>query len=274
MESNLYDFSSNSFHAKFFKWMWGVDPSVRYKTMCPYFWSFVGSMLIFPLIFTYIFIKWMLSPITNALDARAERQARITTKELMDDINGAESDKDFYNIYKSKCYDDKLKIIDMDEDFDTDIFDTIYARYCRYKDSLESKRMKRKYKTQAKIDTFKYGSGGKILSYLMGIGALVGIGFFFYWFVHLFTMTQFLHALTIIGAMLIVVLILFLFIRGTIYIQENMSCDNKVRIFFNNIVFWKYIGLFFTTIWKGLTIIIDMIVNTYKQNCPTIHWDK
>jgi hypothetical protein len=41
----LYNLNSKSKTVKFFKWAWGVDPTIKYKTMCPYFWAFIGRVV-------------------------------------------------------------------------------------------------------------------------------------------------------------------------------------------------------------------------------------
>ena len=57
--SDLYTFNKRSNHVQFFKWLWGVDPTHRYKTMCPYFWSYVVTILILPfLILIRVFGTW------------------------------------------------------------------------------------------------------------------------------------------------------------------------------------------------------------------------
>ena len=50
---NLYTFNKNSFHSKAFNWVWGVNPTSRFKTMCPYFWSWVATIV----------FSWIIVPI-------------------------------------------------------------------------------------------------------------------------------------------------------------------------------------------------------------------
>jgi len=47
---NPYTFSKDAWHCKLFKWCYGVNPPDVFKTMCPYFWSFVGTLFIIPFI--------------------------------------------------------------------------------------------------------------------------------------------------------------------------------------------------------------------------------
>jgi len=254
--------------------MWGVNPADRYKTMCPYFWQYVLSILILPAILLYKIIHFIMIPFKAMWEAYTDRQAALATKELLAEIKSAKTDEDYYKIYKSKCYDGhKWELLDLEEDFDSDIFDKILERYLAFKEGRKEMARIKKDRAQAQIDNFKYGTGGKVLSYIIGLGVLIGLGFLIYWFVHLFTMVQFLKFLTGIGIMATVIVILLALFALFTYINDSIPCDNKVKLFLNNIVFWKYVGLFFVMIWKGIRIIIDMIVNVYKQNCPVIHWD-
>jgi len=254
--------------------MWGVNPADRYKTMCPYFWQYVLSILILPAILLYKIGQFILKPFKYLWESYTDRQAALATKELLADIKSAKTDEDYYKIYKSKCFEGhKYELLDLEEDFDTDIFDEIYERYLAFKTGKKERARIKKDKAQAQIDNFKYGTGGKVLSYIIGLGVLVGLGFFIYWFVHLFTWSQFVNFMTFLGIVVVCCVILMGLIGLVRYINKSIPCDNKVKTFFNNIVFWKYIGLFFVMIWKGIRIIIDMIVNVYKQNCPVIHWD-
>jgi hypothetical protein len=61
----LYNLDSKGSHVKFFKWCWGIDPTIRYKTMCPYFWALLGTIIIFPVI---VLAKLVNAAVTPWLD--------------------------------------------------------------------------------------------------------------------------------------------------------------------------------------------------------------
>ena len=46
----MYKFKTTSWHVKLFEWIFNEDPTKIYKSMCPYFWSFVLILLTLPLI--------------------------------------------------------------------------------------------------------------------------------------------------------------------------------------------------------------------------------
>ena len=47
---NPYTFNKTAWHCRLFNWCYGINPPDKFKTMCPYFWSFVGTLFILPFI--------------------------------------------------------------------------------------------------------------------------------------------------------------------------------------------------------------------------------
>lgn len=267
---NLYDLSAKSNHVKFFKWMWGINPSSAYRTMCPYFWSYIGSIIIFPLIILWKVVVFIAKPIQTAIDVYADKQADEYIQELILRYNSASTDADFYKLFKSRCYKKYKGKLYWNENIDTDkVSNAAYT----YESKKEAESYKRKESIQKNIDNFKYGSGGTIISYIIGGAILFLIGRFIYWFVHLFTLGEFVGFLKNAGLFLLGFAIFILVFLGFRYLYFKIPCDNRVRRFFNKIVFWRYIGEFFIMIGRGFLMLIDMIGNIYKKNCPTIHWD-
>ena len=270
----LYDFKSDTLHAKFFEWMWNVKPKEKYKTACPYTWQYVGSIIILPIIILVKLYKWIAKPISNMIESYNERYAEKLVKQMIEDLKNARTDKDYYSIVNTKCWSKwNYQIFELDGDFTYTKRDEIYNKYYDYSREMNKKKKESKLKLQTQMDNFKYGKVGTYLSYILGASVIVGIGFFFYWFVHLFTMAAFINFLLYAGITIGVVLVIAAVVVAVMYLYEQIPCDNKVKDFFNGIVFWKYIGQFFVMIWNGLKIMVDMIVNIYKKQCPTIHWD-
>lgn len=50
IKKNPYTFKKDAWHTKLFFWIWGVNVSKKFKTMCPYFWSWIGTIAIIPII--------------------------------------------------------------------------------------------------------------------------------------------------------------------------------------------------------------------------------
>ena len=50
MFDNLYKFKKNAWHVRVFTWIYGTNPTIEFKTMCPYFWALVATFLFLPII--------------------------------------------------------------------------------------------------------------------------------------------------------------------------------------------------------------------------------
>lgn len=255
---NLYDFNKNIWHAKFFEWMWDVNPVYRFKTMCPYFWQFVGSIIILPLIIVVKIINVLFKSLTKWIDNYTDRYADRILRDILEQIKNAKTNKDYYDIYNSKCFSKfSCKINEND-------YNNITSKFFEYKDELYKKKGKR----QQQIDEFKYGKGGTILSYIIGALVLSLIGWGLYEVVHLFTWNQFVQVLIWLAKLVGIVIILFFIGWGSYKASQKLRCDSWIH----KIVFWKYIGNFIIAIVTGFVMAYDMICNLYRKSCPTIHW--
>tara|TARA_R110000851_G_scaffold47424_1_gene115067 strand:- start:34437 stop:35288 length:852 start_codon:yes stop_codon:yes gene_type:complete len=263
---HLYDLSANSNHVKFFKWLWGVDPSKKYKTMCPYFWAFVGSILILPIILVWNTIIWLIKPICNYFESKSQKQIDEFLNNLYLKLDsGSYTDYDLYKIHKSKCYKEHYyKFISSDR-YKKGMTDKIDSSFNSYWDMIRE----RKREAKQTLDNFKYGFFGKAIAYIIGLTLLGFLGWGVYEFVHLFTMGQFLGFLKGLGLTLLAIGGLALIIAICVWFNDKYGCNS----YLNRIVFWKHIGDFFKVIGNGFLIVFDMIKNVYKQNCPIIHWD-
>jgi len=259
---NLYTFKENSNHVKLFKWLWGVNPVTRYKTMCPYFWSYVGTIIILPLV---IIIGKVINPLLiiakNKYMVYLDRQSDALYQDFLLKIHEPNvSDKDLFEIYKSKCFDG------MRGSLDTKDLDFIINGYRRYREMLK----KKKAEFKNTLDTIKYSGIGTYLSYLLGILVLIGVGYGIYKILFLFTFMEFLGFL---GAVL-VASIVFLLIMGCVMFIKSIYCGSKL----SKIKFWGPIGNIIRVIFNyfihGIKIIVDMIKNLYKKSCPIITWEK
>ena len=110
---NLYAFNKNSFHVKFFKWATGINPTQRYKTMCPYFWSYVLLIIfIIPVaifsgmidIIKYINKKYFTVWIENSRRKTADKYAKklhVTTDLSKIYIMYMKNDFNYYRVMSS-----------------------------------------------------------------------------------------------------------------------------------------------------------------------------
>jgi hypothetical protein len=263
---NLYSFSKNAWHVQFFKWMWNVNPVEKYKTMCPYFWQFVGSIIILPAILFWKIIDCLIPPIDKWIDSVNENSHQKQMNHLLFKFHSAELIRDKYVLWKSKCwrnYSDSLLNVGS-------ITNEEYKEFRReafsYELALEEKQNYKKAKQQVQIDNIRYGVIGKILLWALTFVIIYYSFIVINWFVHLFTFAQFIEVLIIILILILSLALVFIIVALWTLFNDNCKKDFTK---FNPFI---YIGKFFKGIWKIFMIIIDMIINLYKQSCPTITW--
>lgn len=77
----MYKLNKNSNSAKFYKWIWGTDVT-QFKTMCPYFWKYVLTILFLPFILSAKFIYFIMpakKKVAKSLDYVAESKVGQVT---------------------------------------------------------------------------------------------------------------------------------------------------------------------------------------------------
>jgi len=262
-KKELWDLTKDSLHVKFWNWLWNIDTVATYKTACPYYWQYAGAMLILPLILLVKFLIWCWKPIDAWIELRHEKMAKEYVAKLLQQIKEADTDEKRYKLFKSKCW-SKYRWEIAIEDYDDVLMNEVSDGYRRFRDMLS----KRKKITQQKIDRFRYGSGGTILSYILGLGILSLLGLGVYKILHSFTMAEFIGFLQFTGVMLSVIAIFWGIIAIAKSLIRNYWCDSWIY----KIVFWKYIGMFFVMIWTGIRMFFAMIHSIYTKSCPTINW--
>lgn len=103
---NPYTFNKDAWHCKLFKWCYDVNPPDVFKTMCPYFWSFVGTLLIIPFI---VLAKTLRIPsksigefVSNRIkDCETYKQKRKTEKYAKIEAKNLANLNEYYLIIKS-----------------------------------------------------------------------------------------------------------------------------------------------------------------------------
>jgi len=262
---HLYDLKKNSNHVKFFEWLWGINPTIKYKTMCPYFWAFIGSILILPAIIAFKIVYALIKPFITYYNTYSQSQIDEFLNNLYLKLErNSYTDYDLYKIKKSKCFTENYYKFQNDIRYKEDMIGKINESYNNY----WSVEYDRKMKAKETLDNFKYGLFGKVIAYIIGLGVLSLAGWGIYELLHLFTWAEFLNFIIKLGMLLSVIGLAV----GIIYLIVKFSDKIPCNSFINKIVFWKYIGMFFIAIGHGFLITFDMIKNVYKQNCPILRW--
>lgn len=82
----LVKLSRNSWHSRYYKWVKGYYPTDEFKSVCPYFWTIVSFLGLFPLIalwkgFNFIFKILIEKPLEGAIERSFERKLNQKKKE-------------------------------------------------------------------------------------------------------------------------------------------------------------------------------------------------
>lgn len=76
----MYNLKSSSLYSRFYSWIWNTDVT-KFKTMCPYFWRYVLTILFLPLIL-------LLKPIISLIPKNyKDIIIKITKTKEIDNIN-------------------------------------------------------------------------------------------------------------------------------------------------------------------------------------------
>lgn len=264
-KKGLYDLNPNSKWVKFFEWVWGVNPAKEYKTMCPYFWSYVFTIVFIPIIVLVKLIIGLIKPWVASINRTKRANEIIDYAKLVEDITNAETDKELYKIRESRCFSAHRWELNQ-HNFD------LYLKLKDGADRFATDLYAKKAESREKIDKLKYGKVGTVLSYLLGAIALYYIYRGLNWLAHLITFGEFAEGMWI--TTLVVLLVggfwLIFWLLGSLgkYVASNNRCDSGLNKSLN------LISTFFSLIWRGIKMVFDMIANVYRKSCPTIHWDK
>jgi len=292
--------------------LWGVDPTVRYKTMCPYFWSYVVTVIILPfLVLVRLFGTWGQDFNGWMLTYRREQKAK-KKKEFIKNLELCKSEKEAYKLRKTECWNDfkwsldytiEQRIRDMARKYENEVNEKRWAR--EHKEYLASQKKKalmlaRKEKTEAikESPTFKYISYGVVG--VLALFALSVVLFLIYHAVIAINWSLVFQSLgyillALIGIAIIAGISMFL-IK---YVFKPIVSWSECRTFdfdcaltrgigkgFAYIgIGFKYIGFMFEYIWNhgigpvgrgighGFLIFFDTIYKIYKKQCPMITWE-
>jgi hypothetical protein len=289
----LYSFSKNAWHVRFFTWLFGQNPTRRYKTMCPYFWTYVLILLFLPLILIVkAFGKYGTQFLAWTKDYKHNRtQAAINhLTELCEDP--ALTPKDAHAIVNSKCY----KKHDWDIEYDTKNrvtelanihYDVIKAEN-RAKLLANRERKENFTKTYEEYKEYKWFN---YLSYLISFGLiafiLISIGYAIYqggkmidwpfvgkWAVYITGVAIALAAaIGVVYCLVKYIIVPFFNWTSCVKLPTCGICDN-IKGFFRFFLFlWIPFKYIFIGIYKFFAIIVNMIYSTYKKQCPMITWE-
>jgi len=311
--AELYTFNKRSNHVLFFKWLWGVDPIVRYKTMCPYFWSYAVTILILPfLVLIRLFGTWGQEFNGWLLTYKADQRVKKIA-EFKLNVELCKNAEEAYKLTKTKCwslftYELGYTLRDKLEDLAYEHKKVLWEQE-RIEDDKEYELKKKKTELKKirveKTTAIKESKIFKVITYIfLGIISLFILYGVFRVLYILFVLISWSLVFTWIGYILLgligVGVVIGVCVFMIKYILKPMMDWLECRTFnfdcmltrgighgFEYIgIAFRYIGMMFQYMWShcigpvgrgighGVVIFFDTIYNIYKKRCPLITWEE
>lgn len=278
MIKDLYTFSRSAWHVKLFKWVYGVDPTQIFHTMCPYFWSLVATVILTFIIPIIPFIK-MFGKTGTALLKSLESRKRDKLKRQIEDFQKRCSeemtDEEAHSLVTSKCWDRFYYEID------NDLYQSIrekYSNHCYYLYNLREEKSRKEAQRRQKVKEVKESKWFTYTAYLVSFLIFSLIGYAFYAF---FSSIEFRPVdwklIGILGAFIAAAIaVVFGAIGLYNYVLKPfagwLQCIKLPKCRLCQLGLGKYIAAPFIFLGKGILIVLDMIYMTYKKACPRVTW--
>lgn len=239
----MYKFKTASWHVKLFKWIFNEDPTKIYKSMCPYFWSYVLILLTLPLIVVVKMFGKAGTAVLNRLRTNSERLDKLKGEAFLEKW-GSRVDitpKEAYTLWNSKEW-------------------VKFSYLISYKQYNYISKLKREFKLEyggespyvkfKKTETFSW------LSYLTVavLGWLIIHSVYIFFQNYEFLPVDWEEVVKVLKILSVFILIITFVTVFIVYIVPPLSKPFKF-------------------LWKGVLILGDMIYSVYKKSCPLIEWD-
>lgn len=82
----MYKLNKFSWSARFFEWVWNTDVEIKFKSMCPYFWSYVLTLVFLPIILMFKGL-YAIIPSSDKAEAFIEKMEESKVVESISNFN-------------------------------------------------------------------------------------------------------------------------------------------------------------------------------------------
>lgn len=289
----LYSFSKNSWHVRFFKWLFDVNPVHRYKTMCPYFWTYVLIFLFLPFILLVkLFGKSGTKFLNWVKDFKENRDKKSVAYLNKLCSNPNLTNEEAYKIRRSRCW--KKHNWDITWELREHI-DEMFHKHLEYRRELENiadrEREAKIQERSAKYEEIKELKWFPYVAYTITFGLLGIVAFAIIYGGYQGAMaidwpwlgkwTLYVlggAAILFVAGLIVYAIIKYLivpFVRwvSCMKLPHCGLCENFKAFFSLFKYVWRPIRYILVGIIKFFAIIGDMIYSTYKKKCPIITWE-
>jgi len=262
---DLYTFSKSAWHVRLFKWIYKTDPTKTFKTMCPYFWSLVVTMIVLPLILVIKLFGKAGTKLLSKLESYKRDKWESDKVLFLDRCSKELTEEQAYKIWKTKCWDRYYYYLDYN------VEQSIRDKYNNYRYYLNDQKKVKK----EKITEIKESKYFMYLAYIISAVVISTVLYVLYYLVSMIEFTPIdwefvgVSTLLILGAIVIVFSVIGIWNYVVIPLSKRISCMECKLCQYG---IGSYILSVLKFIWRGIVIICDMIYMTYKQACPRITW--
>lgn len=270
MLNNLYSFSKKAWHVKLFKWIYNTDPTKTFNTMCPYFWSYVVTAFIFPLIliiklFGKVGTEFLSKLESYKRDKRAKTITEFVTKCNVEIL----SNKEKYELVKSKCWDN------YSYELGYDLASKLNEGFWDHKQYLETLRDEKSIRNERRINEVKESKYFIYSSYIVTLFIFLLLGYTVSLLISTYEFLpvdweRVITSSIAIGIIISNALIIIGFCKYLLpLITDYLKCTNCIVCKWR---LWGYIFRPFVLLFKLIVLIGNMIYMTYKKACPIVTW--
>jgi len=283
----MYTFKKTSWHVRFYKWLFDKDPTTIYKSMCPYFWTYVLIFISLPLILLIKLLGKKGNQFLNWLEEyKREKRNKMIEEFRIRASKEDMSEEEAFQIVRSKCWEKYRWWLDWETE------SIIKNLSKKHSNKLHHLKVEELNKRQEKIKEFKENKYLTFTFNAIGIAMMLLILASLVYFISQIHFNwkligkYTLYGLLIVVAIIVVIGIIYSIIKLVHYLSMKISCINfKCPLCMYIPMFFSYIGrgistsfpfvaLPFVFMFKGVALVCNMLYNTYKRNCPIIKWEE
>ncbi len=245
---NLFAFKKNAWHSKLMFWIYGIDASVSFKTMCPYFWALLITILFLPIVLISKYLGLMIGNLIDFCDEQSNKSSRKKRLEFVikaKQIYMAKDKKRAYLLVKSEFF--EKNAWRLDHDVRTGL-ERLFVEY------YEDKRKKEINFREKALKTFD-NKIVKIVSASISAIALTGVSAILLFGIIKFIMFLCVNFESVVDVLLVLLLLLLSIVLGVTFTTYEKTISKPFKF-----------------VWKGFVIVGKTIKAIYKNYCPIITW--
>lgn len=272
----------NSWHLSMMRYIWGFTHR-DFSHMCPYFWLSILNLLIIPFVAAWktfvAILVWLADSVDEGFIIWEQRQY-VRYENLYKNDKGrfrklvlGMSERKFWRVIDCRMEDSPyLSQLKMERaKIESEQY---YQRITKQRKKKESSLANKQRITNL---VMRFKAVGQFLLYVAA-GATVGLVLLFVWKLcawlssfHYgrFDLNKFVKLLLIFGELFIAAVATIVIIYGIL-----QTCKAVGNWLYKKAKWFRFLAIPFVWLWKGVTTIMEIVVQIYHNNCPAVEWEE